>query len=594
MSFLHPAAFALFATAAVLIFLAFLRALTRQQTISSLALWSGLTQVPERQRPKLHRWAEPLLLVQLLALAAMIFSIAEPMRRSQQATLHGLALIVDETASMRTEETPGVTRFARAVERARALLAESPSSHVTVIQFSSHSHVVVPPTADMAAVERALARLEPSWRGDGDESDLLNLLGAVGGLDNYDRLVLLSDRTPQDLPVAVSVERVDGGRNVGITAFTVRENPTGPGASAFLELRNETDEYIEPRVTIRDEATAITVTLPVGPETTEQFVSPFSASRGSRFTATLAVDDGYAADNVRYFTLDRPSGLRIRWIGDANAYLRAAVETTVQAQTAGSGEPADLTVIVGRTLDDLPSGNVLLLAAEVPSLYRFVGAARAPGGTAEAPDAAHPLLAGVLPEGIYVESLPETLFLVPATTILAVGGLPLLSVIADGSRSVFVFSTDLRGTNLPITVEFPVLIRNLLSSITRVPGTLVHEWREVGGLLSTAGLGAVRTVRAPSGAAVALDPGQTAFVTDEPGFYQLETARETREIAVNVPPRESVRAPAGTNSTRQGSIAATPQEIMRHLWPLFAWIALLLLGIEVGLYMRFDAARRIA
>ena len=32
---------------------------------------------------------------------------------------------------------------------------------------------------------------------------------------------------------------------------------------------------------------------------------------------------------------------------------------------------------------------------------------------------------------------------------------------------------------------------------------------------------------------------------------------------------------------------------MRRLWPLFAWIALLLLAIEAGLYLRFDVSRRI-
>ncbi len=594
MSFLHPAAFALFASAAILVFLAFLRALTRQQAVSSLALWAGLTQSPERQRPQLHRWADPLLLLQLLALAAMIFAIAQPQRRVEQSALRGLVLILDESASMRTEDAPEVSRFSRAVERARVLLSENPASRLALIQFSSRSHVVVPPTDDPAVIERALDGLEPSWRGDGDESDLLNLVSAVGGLDSYDRLVLLTDRTPDDLPASITTERFDGGRNIGITAFTVRENPSGPGVSAFLELRNETADALEPRLTLRDETTSMTVTLAVGPEATEQYVSPFSSSRGSRFIATLSVEDDYAADNVRYFSLDRPSGLSIRWIGEESLYLRAALESVVELRNAEPSDAADLTVVVGRTLDELPPGNVLLLASDVRALYRFVDADRATSGTAEADDPAHPLLAGVEPQGIYVETVPETLFLVDAISILRVGDVPLLSLIEDHGRLVFVFSTDLRGTNLPITVDFPILIRNLLSTVTRVPGPLVHEWRAVGEPLDLASSGAVRSIRTPGGETITPESGRTLFIADEPGFYEVQAARETRAIAVNVPPGESARSLLPVDPVRPA--AATPsssQEVMRRLWPLFAWIALLLLAIEAGLYLRFDVSRRI-
>lgn len=594
MSFLHPAAFALFASAAILIFLAFLRALTRQQAVSSVALWVGLTQSPERQRPKLHRWADPLLLIQLLALAAMIFVIAQPQRRAEQAALRGLVLILDESASMRTEDAPGVSRYARAVERARVLLSENPASRLALIQFSSRSHVVVPPTDDPAVIARALDDLAPSWRGDGDESDLLNLVSAIGGFDSYDRLVLLTDRTPDDLPASISTERFDnGGRNIGITAFTVRENPVGPGVSAFLELRNDTPDALEPRLTLRDETTSVTVTLAVGPETTEQYVSPFSASRGSRFTASLSGEDDYAADNVRYFSLDRPSGLSVRWIGEQNLYLRAALESVVEIRNAEPSSAADLTIVVGLTLDELPAGNVLLLASDVPALYRFVDASGRAGGTAEADDPAHPLLTGVEPQGIYVETLPETLFLVDAISILRVGDVPLLSLIEDHGRLLFVFSTDLRGTNLPITVDFPILVRNLISTVARVPGPLVHEWRVVGEPLDLASSGTVRGIRTPGDETITPEPGRTLFIAEEPGFYEVQATRETRAIAVNVPPGESARSPLPTEPVRSAATPSSSQEVMRRMWPLFAWIALLLLAVEAGLYLRFDAARRI-
>ncbi len=590
MTFLHPAAFALFASAAVLIFLAFLRARTRQQAVSSLALWVGLTQVQERQAPKLHRWADPLLLIQLLALAALVFIIADPTHKGEQSGLRGLALILDETASMTTETSSGATRFDRAVERAKAVLAEAAAARVTVIEFSNRSHIAVPPTDDASAAERALDRLEPSWRADGTEIDLLNLLSAVGGIDSYDRLVLLADRVPHDLPAGIAVELFDEGENVGITAFTVRENPTGPGVSAFLELRNDTPDYVDTRVTIRDEFTAITVTLSLDPESTGQFVSPFPSSRGSAFTASAAVDDSFPADDVRYFALDRPARLQVRWIGDENRFLETALESTLPIERAAEGAPADLTVVVAGTLEELPPGNVLLLGSEVATLNRFVtGQTR---GTAQAQDAEDPLLAGVEPDGIYVETLPQTLFLKPTTPVLTVEGESLLSTFEEDGRRVFIFSTDLRGTNLPITVDFPILIRNLVTSIARVSGPLVHEWRTVGDLVGAEG-GSLQVVRAPGGTSVPIEAGQQAFVAEEPGFYVVETSQGIRNIAVNVSPAESVPAPEAETMGSRAPAPFAAREVTSRLWPLFAWAALTLLAVEAVLYIRLDASRRL-
>jgi hypothetical protein len=192
-----------------------------------------------------------------------------------------------------------------------------------------------------------------------------------------------------------------------------------------------------------------------------------------------------------------------------------------------------------------------------------------------------------------VETLPETVFLVDAVSILRVGDIPLLSLIEDRGRLLFVFSTDLRGTNLPITVDFPILIRNLLSTVARVPGPLVHEWRAVGEPVDLASSGAVRSIRSPGGETITPESGRTLFIAEEPGFYEVQAARETRTIAVNVPPGESARSLLPVEPVRSAAASTSSQEVTRRLWPLFAWLALLLLAVEAGLYLRFDASRRI-
>jgi hypothetical protein len=198
------------------------------------------------------------------------------------------------------------------------------------------------------------------------------------------------------------------------------------------------------------------------------------------------------------------------------------------------------------------------------------------------------------PAGIYVESLPETVFFAPVDRVLTANGLPFLSTMEDGGRTLYIFSTDLRATNLPITVEFPVLVRNVLTSVTRVPGTLVHAWRTVGELVEVADAGGLRRVRDPGGREIALEPGQAAFLPERPGLYDVETDRGTHALAINVPAEETLSVPSDAAGAPVPAAPVAPVVVLRRLWPLFAWVALLLLAIEAGLYVRFDATRRLA
>lgn len=584
MTFLTPSAFYFLTASAFLILISFLRSRSRRSEVSALFLWVGLTEAPEPHAVKLRRWMDPLLFLQLAVLAMIVFAMVQPMWRTKQTVFSGLALVLDASASMHTQTDEGRTRYDLAVGRIREILAEASSARMTLIQYSSQSAVLVPPTADEGVLLRALGASEPSWSADGTVSGLVDVLSAVGGLDSFDRIIIFSDNTPSDLPPGVDVELFQDGRNVGITAFTVRENLTGPGASAFLELRNETDAYLEPQVTIRDEFFRTTVSFLLGPTTTDQYVVPLPLSRGTQFTATLELDDDFRFDNVRYFSLARPSSLRVRWIGPDNRFLRAALESVLPLTLVAADEPADLTVIVGQTLDELADGNVVLVQSQITGIVRLGD--RQKGGFAEVEDDDHPLLVGIEADAIYVEELPATEFFVPVTPLLSVNNHPLVTEVEADQRSILAFSTDLTSTNLPITVDFPLLIRNLLASMQRLPSPLVHEWRNVGHLIDAGEFGTVRTAVEPTGRIIELSAEQRAIPTNQPGFYRLETGNGVIPVAINIDSAESVQMRGETwrGSGTDGQFVE--REIHRRLWPYLALAALVLLLAEAIVYVQ--------
>jgi len=584
MTFLTPSAFYFLTASVFLILISFLRSRSRRSEVSALFLWVGLTEAPEPHSVRLRRWMDPLLFLQLAVLAMIVLAMVQPMWRTNQTVFSGLALVLDASASMHTQTDEGRTRYDLAVDRIREILAEASSPRTTLIQYSSQPAVLVPPTADEGALLRALAASEPTWSADGAVSSLVDVVSTVGGLESYDRIVLFSDHTPAELPPGVDVVLFQDGRSVGITAFTVRENLTGPGASVFLELRNETDAYLEPQVTIRDEFFGMTVSFLLGPTTTEQYVVPLPLSRGTQFTATLEVDDDFRFDNVRYFSLARPSSLQVRWIGPDNRFLRAALGSVLPLTLVSTNDPADLTVLVGQTLDELTDGNVILVNSQIAGIVRLGD--RQAGGLAEVEDVDHPLLVGIEADAIYVEELPATEFLVPATLLLSVNNHPLVTHIEADQRSILAFSTDLTATNLPITVEFPLLIRNLLASMQRLPSPLVYEWRNVGQLIDVSEFGTFRTAVDPGGTLIELSAEQQAIPTDQPGFYRLETRNGVIPVAINIDSAESVQMHGEAWRGGSSDGQSVEREIYRRLWPYLALAALVLLLAEVIVYVQ--------
>jgi len=156
--------------------------------------------------------------------------------------------------------------------------------------------------------------------------------------------------------------------------------------------------------------------------------------------------------------------------------------------------------------------------------------------------------------------------------VLAAEETPLLVEFEDEARIVTFFGADLLSTNLPITVDFPLLVRNILSRVARIPATVTHTWAIAGDpvLLGESGE-RIEAVLAPDGHRFVIDSNQLLFIPDEVGFYELESDRGTYVVGVNVDPGESTEASVVESDTfvlvQQGPNRA-------FLWPLWPWFAL--------------------
>ena len=580
MTLLNPTALYLALLAGWILLLALLRTKERRREVAALFLWERLREDPRTKAARRRIPIDLLLVLQIAALVALVLALAGPAVRTRTPTLAELAIVLDGSASMRTTIEGGTTRYDEAIGNAEGLILEHPGPRAAIIQLSSRSVVLSDREDSRADARAALARSTPTSFADGSVADLLGVLESVGGASSFERVVYLSDRPLPEPPEWLETRLFSGGRNWSIDAFSARENPTGPGVLVFLRVSNHTSESVEVTVRVDDGLTDVSLTVPLQPEASETYVLPFPTTRGTAFTATLTPDDGFPDDNVRYFALQRAIDLRVHWIGTPSRYLLAAVEAAVPVVGVGADEGADLTVVYGESVPDSIGGNVLVIHGEMSGIVRIGPEAVGGGVIALQPD--HPLLVGVRPENLRIASVPSIESIADGAVVLAAEETPLLVEFDREDRTITFLAADLVSTNLPITVDFPILVANIVARLVRLPAPLSHSWTVVG---EPVPLGEaeerIASVIHPTGAEVELAEDQLTFLPTAPGQYRLTSDRGTYPLGVNVSPTESATVePSLPPSSSEAADGGAARAVLRPFWRALAGIAVLLLLLE--------------
>lgn len=582
MTFLSPWAFYLLLTSLLILLLHFMRARERQRTVSALFLWEGLSGDPQSRAARVRQQFDPLLLLQLAILLTVVLALTQPVWRMRTATVSGLAIVLDGSASMRTHLTDDATRYDLAVKEADALLDRHPTT-TAVLQLSAQPTILARPGLESGELRNSVLRSEPTWYADGTAEDLLSLLGSIGGTSQFQKVVIISDHAFSGVPESFETILTDGGSNLSLTEFSVRENPSSPGVTAFVTAQNSTDTYQNATIKIDDRENQTTLSFLMPPSSIESYVIPFPNSRGTLFTARLHPDDDFAADNRRYFALDRPIGIRVHWLGSDNRYVMAALRSVVPIVLVDAPEDADLAVVHDAVAPASQVGAILVIHGGIDGLVVQGEAVPIPG--IQTVDSDHPLLNGVDPAAFLIREAPAATLPASSSIALASGAVPLLATYADADRSFYYLAPDILETNLPITVDFPILIRNILSMLVRLPAELSYRSAEVGEPVSLAGRGTIESIVDATRQPLSLPDGLSTIRPESPGFHTLFTDRGAFAIAVNIPIAESSPPTDPLQGTATDSVLT---RAVRHvsLWRIAVAMAIVLLLAELHGYSR--------
>ncbi|MDX2138322.1 MAG: VWA domain-containing protein [Chloroflexota bacterium] len=617
MSLLTPLALIAGLLAIPIILLYMLRLRRRELTVSSTYLWQQVVRDREANTPwqKLRR--NLLLLLQLLILALLVLALARPYITVPAVSAGQIALLLDASASMSATDSGDGTRFAEAQRRADEIVDTlSAGDTMTIIRVADVPEVLAGYTGDAALLRDAIASAQPSSTpADWVAAFTLAAAGAAGAQDF--NVVVISDggigAASGFPPIPGDIEFVPVGTsadNLAITALAARALPGEP-AQLFAEITNYSTSDVEiifslsvdgaifsaDRYTIPSRASLPVVSSAL-PQVYEAVEAQLTLPSGATFRDYLPLDDSA-------FAVSPTAGARrVLLMTESNRFMEQALLSLPGVQLfmgdLANGIPSDanaydLIVLDGWLPDALPTGDLLVINPPASTPLFTVGA-QTEATTDIRVERGDPRMTYVDFSAVNLLRFREVTASWADALITAEGGALLLAGESDG-RQVAILTFDLRDSDLPLQIAFPILIASLLEwyapeNVIREPALAVGAPVAIQPPLDALSL----RVTLPNGEArdLALTSAPTFAETTQPGLYVLEVARtgdvtDRVPFAVNLFSREeSDITPRQTISLGAAEIApSTEQELgQQEFWSWLALAALAILLIEWYAYHR--------
>lgn len=578
----------------------------RRVPVPFAPLWTRVLE--ERPSAKLFERLRRLLslLLQLVLLALLVVALGDPRPAGASRRGRTTVLLLDASASLSATDVPG-GRFTAAREAARRLVRSmGPDDRMLVAQMDAEVTALTPMTDDVATLEAAVSAYRPRDTGL-DLPRALRFARDVLRGNAHGEVVVVGDGAyppvEGESPLGSLPLRYVGvgrrGRNLGLTAFSARRYPLDRSrCEAMVELQSWSDRAESVVLTVSvDGAPIERARLRVEPGERVQRVIERLSGGGERLEARLALEDGshddLPVDDVAYATLPERRRARVLSVGRGNRYVEAALlldeylevvdATPEQAPAALAQGRFDVVLSDGVPVVVPPGVGWIALRPPVDGSPRvaepgFVGA---PAGGAlgfERVDRRHPVTRFTSDlEEAHVGRLVRYR-LDPRDRVLGASAVGPLLVAGEREGGRFVlFTFDVRESDVPLLVSWPVLLINAIDWFSGEDGAFQSSYRTGTAWRMPVPAGeTTATVESPSGRRVRVPvvEGRAVFFGTEAGFHRLHAGEGHALVAGNLmDPDESACAPRATLTVGATRATAPPpgRPGLRREW----WVALL-------------------
>lgn len=540
-----------------------------------------------------------LLVLQLLALALVVFAVAKP-----QTMQHGLAgeitvFVVDASASMgATDVSP--TRFDEARRLAiDAVKGEKAGDRIALIEAGPTPRVIFPLSSDPSKQLRAMDALQ-RYDSECDMGEAMRLAAALVGSQKGASIVLLSDGCFDPVhnfsagKAAVKYQKIgEGSRNVAITALGTAETPNG--RQLYVGARNYGLKDLECTVTLTGDGKALDSVKALIKPGIQWGKTLMVAPTTKVFEAKLQSDeDMLPADNYAVTLTDPGATLRVLLVAADDPFLERALNldprVTLDRATSVPTDTSRYDVVVFDGVEEKPVKSRGVLT------FGSVGATSpvTNDGTANSPrfisSEKKPLMENVDLEGLYIERATKVKPKATAEVLAVANAGPLVVTSRSGGKRQIYVSFEPLKSDFPLQVSFPIFIANCLDFLGGAESANILAVRA--GSPFSLGSSSPASLKGPGGETEQVTPSGGSVVVRgvrRIGPYTLTVEGKNKQVFGFLrSERESDIAPNKDIELGNAGRTAALQAPVRFadFWRPLGMLALLVLAGEWWLYAR--------
>lgn len=516
-------------------------------------------------------------LLMIIMVAALVFALADPHPEGEVLEGRHMVLLMDSSASMAsTDVSGGANRLDLAKQKAAKILETlGAEDRVMLVNFNDQLQPLSPFVGEASLLTTPLSNIKVSATGTRYEN-ALNF--AADSLRDKKRgeLIILSDGAsfrPEimdeiDFADTTTVRHLKLGEsegNVAITAFSVRRYLANKlDYELFVGMQNLFDRDIDVELQIWADGTQVDRKLKtIKANGILQEFFPAQAVSGERLEARLKIltsdaRDVFPLDDRAYALLPEVKKSRLLLVTEGNLYLEGTLLlnnnidltniTPDKYDPATHGDGSFDVVFVDRIIPAnlAEQGNYVFIdPSGEHSPWEVTGSYKDPIITTY--KKSHPLMRWIGMRDVNIGFSSKLKLERKDDVVASAMGAPIIVARDEPGRRIVGISFDIRNSDLPLRVAFPVLMINLIDYFQLDDSDLIQNFA-TGDTWSVkvADLEGQATVTNPDGTTrqVPIYNNRALVYGDQVGFYEVKTTEGRQLLAANLSdPQESMITP---------------------------------------------------
>ena len=354
----------------LVILLYFLKLKRPQIAVASTLLWQKVIEDMRVNSPFQKLKKSLLMLIQLLAMLALIFAICRPVIKAMNASDKSMVIAIDNSASMQAKDENGDRRLDLAIKRAHELVDNMGRNDAAmIVVFNSRAKILSRFTSNQRLLSHALNKIEATERPT-DVLPALELAKSVAPARKNPQLILLSDgdfETPPEIevPMPIAYEKIGSpADNVAVTGLDIRRSIHDRNlVEMFVATRNFSGKEMSGNMKVKlNDKTLDSKFVKIAPGEAISQIFEATLPEGGTIEIDLDIDDALAVDNCAWQTITAPVHRRVLIVGSRSFFISRVLN-------ASPGTRADV-VTPDEYTDDMAAGSHRHLESGRPTRHR--------------------------------------------------------------------------------------------------------------------------------------------------------------------------------------------------------------------------------